>query len=230
MATSRALVMGCNGVLGRALTGSLRQRGWHIIGADVMWPKAETEVHEVLKMDTGASGWDRSVANMVETLPELDLVVNVAGGWAGGDIADSETLQTVDEMWKMNVMSSVAAAHIGANRVTPDGLVVLTGALGAMDETPGMISYGVAKAAVHHLVISYGDGLPNGADICAILPGIIDTPNNRSNMPDMSTDDWTPPEVIADEVCNWAEDEGRPSSGALVQIHTHRSKTEFVHS
>lgn len=85
----------------------------------------------------------------------------------------------------MNMLSSLAAAHVGARCAKPgvilqsrpllnsrlsDGVVVLTGALGAMDETPSMISYGVAKAAVHHLVISYPDGLPNGADICAILP------------------------------------------------------------
>ena len=81
-----------------------------------------------------------------------------------------------------------------------DGLVVLTGALGAMDETPDMISYGLAKAAVHHLVISYPDGLPNGADICAILPGVIDTPNNRSNMPDANFAEWTQPADIAEEV------------------------------
>jgi len=81
-----------------------------------------------------------------------------------------------------------------------DGLVVLTGALGAMDETPDMISYGIAKAAVHHLVISYSDGLPNGADICAILPGVIDTPMNRAGMPEANTDEWTPPDVIAEEV------------------------------
>ena len=78
--------------------------------------------------------------------------------------------------------------------------MVLTGALGAMDETPDMISYGLAKAAVHHLVISYPDGLPNGADICAILPGVIDTPNNRSNMPDADFNEWTPPADIAEEV------------------------------
>jgi len=130
----------------------------------------------------------------------------------------------------MNTVSSVAAAHVGARRAKSDGLVVLTGALGAMDETPSMISYGMAKAAVHHLVISYPDGLPNGADICAILPGVIDTPNNRANMPKASTEDWTPPAAIAEEVCKWAENEGRPSSGALVQIHTHTGKTEFVHT
>ena len=78
--------------------------------------------------------------------------------------------------------------------------MVLTGALGAMDETPDMISYGLAKAAVHHLVISYPDGLPNGADICAILPGVIDTPNNRSNMPDADFNEWPPPADIAEEV------------------------------
>ena len=77
-------------------------------------------------------------------------------------------------MWALDVLSLVNASTLLQNRYShvhsTDGLVVLTGALGALDETPGMISYGIAKAAVHQLVLSYADGLPNGADICAILP------------------------------------------------------------
>jgi len=225
-------VLGCNGVLGKEIVGRLRAlESWHIIGADVAnGAQAKNDDVEMFPLHSGSVGWADEVSKMVDTLPELDLIVNVAGGWAGGDIAASKTLLNAEEMWRMNMLSSLAAAHLGARCVKPDGLVVLTGALGAMDETPSMISYGVAKAAVHHLVISYPDGLPNGADICAILPGVIDTPNNRANMGDASVDDWTSPETIAEEVCKWAEDEGRPSSGSLVQIHTHEGKTEFVHT
>merc|ERR1711935_13714 len=156
----RAFVMGCNGVLGRSIVKHLNARGgWHIIGADVSTAVAENKDLEYLTLTADSSNWADEVSQTVEKLPELDLVVNVAGGWAGGDIASSETLLNVEEMWRMNMLSSLAAAHVGSRCVKSDGLVVLTGALGAMDETPSMISYGIAKAAVHHLVISYADGL-----------------------------------------------------------------------
>ena len=80
--------------------------------------------------------------------------------------------------------------------------MVLTGALGALDETPDFVAYGMAKSAVHQLVLSYEEnGIgEHGVDLCAILPGVIDTPQNRAAMPDANTADWTPPMHIASEL------------------------------
>jgi len=49
----------------------------------------------------------------------------------------------------------------------------MTGALAALDATPGMIGYGIAKAAVHHLVKDLSapnGGLPEGCKVTAVLP------------------------------------------------------------
>lgn len=49
----------------------------------------------------------------------------------------------------------------------------MTGALAALNATPGMIGYGIAKAAVHHLVKDLAapkSGLPSGCKVTAILP------------------------------------------------------------
>jgi dihydropteridine reductase len=54
-----------------------------------------------------------------------------------------------------------------------NGLLTLTGALAAQDATPGMIGYGIAKYAVHHLVkdlSAENGGLPKGCKVNAILP------------------------------------------------------------
>lgn len=53
------------------------------------------------------------------------------------------------------------------------GLLTLTGALAALDATPGMIGYGIAKASVHHLVkdlAASNGGLPEGSKVTALLP------------------------------------------------------------
>jgi NAD(P)-dependent dehydrogenase (short-subunit alcohol dehydrogenase family) len=57
-----------------------------------------------------------------------------------------------------------------------NGLLVLTGANASLGPTPGMIGYGMAKAAVHHLVKSLsseGSGLPAGSVVNAILPYVL---------------------------------------------------------
>lgn len=56
------------------------------------------------------------------------------------------------------------------------GLLTLTGALAALDATPGMIGYGIAKAAVHHLVkdlAAPNGGLPEGCKVTAVLPYVV---------------------------------------------------------
>lgn len=93
----------------------------------------------------------------------------------------------------------------------------MTGALAALNPTPGMIGYGIAKSAVHHLVYDLAQpngGLPEGAKVSAILPYVppplflkkliffpsritIDTPMNRKFMPKADFSTWTAPVDIA---------------------------------
>ena len=96
----------------------------------------------------------------------------VAGGWAGGG-ADSSLAGSAERMYKQNVETSIITATLASIYLKPDGLVVFTGAAAAVDPTPSMLGYGMAKAAVHHLVRSLGakdSGLPKGAKALAILP------------------------------------------------------------
>ena len=54
-----------------------------------------------------------------------------------------------------------------------DGILVLTGSASCIGGTPGMIGYGMAKAAVHQLTKSLalkGSGLPAASTVAAILP------------------------------------------------------------
>lgn len=66
--------------------------------------------------------------------------------------------------------------------------------------TPGMIGYGMAKAAIHQLTKSLaGDdsGLPSGSLSVAILPITLDTPMNRKWMAGADFSTWTPLEFVA---------------------------------
>jgi len=76
-------------------------------------------------------------------------------------------------MWKQSVWTSVIAANVAQTYLADKGLLVLTGAVPALGGTPGMIGYGMAKAAVHQLVKSLsmeGSGLPSESTVLAILP------------------------------------------------------------
>jgi NAD(P)-dependent dehydrogenase (short-subunit alcohol dehydrogenase family) len=53
----------------------------------------------------------------------------------------------------------------------------------------------------------------------AVLPSVIDTPANRSSMPDADHDAWVAPEAIAEVVHFLSSDASSPISGAEVPVY-----------
>ena len=163
---------------------------------------------------------------------KLNAIICVAGGWAGGNIAASEGLiHSCELMWKQSVQSSVIAAKLASQHLDSHGLLVLTGAKAALTGTPGMIGYGMAKAAVHQLtrsLASKGSGLPQDAKVAAILPVTLDTPANRAGMPKADFSTWTPCTAIAEQLYQWTQQAPTGENGTLWQVVTEHGKTEFL--
>eukprot|EP01089_Gocevia_fonbrunei_P016045 TRINITY_DN4885_c0_g1_i1.p1 TRINITY_DN4885_c0_g1~~TRINITY_DN4885_c0_g1_i1.p1 ORF type:complete len:139 (-),score=39.70 TRINITY_DN4885_c0_g1_i1:37-453(-) len=133
-------------------------------------------------------------------------------------------------MINFNIQSALASSHLAANFLQEGGLLVLTGAQAALNPTPGMIAYGITKAATHHLIASLVDpagGLSKGCSVVGILPLCLDTATNRQAMPDANFSNWTPLSVVADLLQKWSSGIERPGSGALITIETKDGKTSF---
>lgn len=128
------------------------------------------------------------------------------------------------------MQSSTIAAALAAHFLKEGGLLTLTGAKAALDGTPGMIGYGLAKAAVHQLTKSLateGSGLPKNASALAILPVTLDTPMNRKWMPKADTSTWTPLEFVAELFVKWTGGD-RPANGSLLQLITEKGETKVT--
>lgn len=126
------------------------------------------------------------------------------GGWAGGN-ANQDLAKNADLMWKQSVWSSSISATISSRFLKPGGVLTLTGADAALKGTPGMIGYGMAKAAVHQLTKSLAEeksGLPDNSLVVSILPITLDTPMNRKWMPKADFSTWTPSSFIAEYASN----------------------------
>ena len=184
---------------------------------------------------------------------KVDAIICVAGGWAGGSSASKglfsllfphgifsqalifvffvDFIKNSDLMIRQSVWSSLIASKLASKFLSEEGLLTLTGAKAALSGTPGMIGYGLAKAAVHHLVQSLSEpksGLPEGATALAILPITLDTPMNRKFMPDADFSTWTPLDFLAQTFLDWSNKKETPKSGSLVQVITENSQTKLV--
>ena len=83
----------------------------------------------------------------------------------------------------------------------------------------GMGAYAAAKSAVLRLTESLADELKGqGVRANCVLPSIIDTPQNRADMPKADTGRWVTPVQIAEVIAFLLSDAASGVSGAAVPV------------
>eukprot|EP01113_Clastostelium_recurvatum_P006266 TRINITY_DN1283_c0_g1_i1.p1 TRINITY_DN1283_c0_g1~~TRINITY_DN1283_c0_g1_i1.p1 ORF type:complete len:246 (+),score=62.38 TRINITY_DN1283_c0_g1_i1:49-738(+) len=222
------LVYGGCGSLGHEVVAHFKSKGWHTISVDLR--PSEISSASVVTQPSAKPADIFADVKKVVTEP-LQAVVCAAGGWAGGNIKDETLFEGVDRMLSVNLLPAVTASHIAAHLLAPKGMLVLTGSYAALTPTPGMIAYGLAKSATHHLVQSLataGSGFPEGGSVVGVLPITLDTPANRSAMPKADTSTWTPLGEVASKVQEWASGNGTPASGSLIKVETNNNTTTWT--
>jgi len=73
-----------------------------------------------------------------------------------------------------------------------------------------------ALEPAHALAVEYRD---EGVRCNAILPSVIDTPANRSSMPNADHDKWVKPAEIAGVVSHLLAEDSAPTSGAAIPVY-----------
>jgi len=227
--TRQFLVYGGCGALGKSIVEHFVSEGCDVISVDLV--ANEKANFNVVIDRNNLNDWNQQheeiinkVAKHLEGGKKLDGIFCVAGGWAGGNAGSKDYIKNCDMMWKQSVWSSSIAGNIAAKFLNENGVLTLTGAAPALSGTPGMIGYGMAKAAVQQLTKSLAgknSGLPKDSCVACILPVTLDTPMNRKFMPKADFSSWTPLEFVAELFYTWAtKHSDRPSSGSLLQIVT----------
>lgn len=128
----------------------------------------------------------------------VDALVNVAGGFQWQTVT-GDAFDAWDRMYAMNLKTAVLAtgAALPWLRLRPNARIVNVGATAALSAAAGMGAYAASKAGVIKLTEALAAELADaGINVNAVLPSIIDTPQNRRDMPDADPRAW----VRADDV------------------------------
>ncbi|XP_003220476.1 dihydropteridine reductase [Anolis carolinensis] len=229
----RVLVYGGRGALGSKCVQHFRAKDWWVGSIDLEANEDASASVVVKKTDSFLEQADQVTEDVEKLLGEkkVDAILCVAGGWAGGSAKVKSLYKNSDLMWKQSVWTSTISSHLATKYLKEGGLLTLTGAKAALTGTPGMIAYGMAKAAVHQLcqsLSSSNSGLPPGCSAVAILPVTLDTPMNRKFMPDADFSSWTPLDFITETFYDWVTGKDRPSSGTLIQVVTSGGNTQLT--
>jgi len=150
----------------------------------------------------------------------IDILVNVAGGFRWEKFEDGD-VETWDQLYAMNLRTAVVAskAVLPAMLERPAGRIVNIGAGAAAKARTGMGPYTASKAGVQRLTEALSDEFKDrGITVNAILPGTIDTPRNRLDMPDADFSRWVAPAQIAEVIAFLASEAGAAVTGAAIPV------------
>jgi NAD(P)-dependent dehydrogenase (short-subunit alcohol dehydrogenase family) len=223
-AVRTVIVTGGLGVLGKAVAQRFTQVGWQVAVLDRVHADAPDAAGALLLGDidlTDGSAAEGAMKKIRERFGRIDCLVNVAGGFRW-ELLDGGDLATFDKMYSLNLRTAVAASraalpHLkasGAGRIINVGAGAAAARAGA-----GMAAYTASKAGVHKFTESLADELKDaGVTVNAVLPGIIDTPQNRADMPNADTSRWVQPVDIAEVVVFLASPQARSVTGALIPV------------
>ncbi len=149
------------------------------------------------------------------------VLLNLAGGFTMAPLEETEP-HAWDRMWRMNATTAFLCARQGfpGMREAGWGRIVNVSAFPALElGSPGLSAYGAAKAAVLNLTRTLArEGVEDGITVNAVLPSIIDTPGNRSSMPDQDRSTWLDPSEIAGVFRFLASEEARIVNGSALTL------------
>ncbi|HEV2146678.1 MAG TPA: SDR family oxidoreductase [Longimicrobiaceae bacterium] len=227
-----ALITGGAGNLGRAVTRTFLENG-----ARVAVPFYKTDQPDALDALRGEFG-DRlfpialdlttergayaAVEQVLEWGGRLDTVAHLVGGWRGGMPLAETPIEVWDRMMDLNLKSAwlVARAAVPAMVRGGGGSLVFVSSRAARAGRTGHGAYAVAKAAVITLAeVLAEEHRADGIRVNAVLPGTVDTEDNRRAMPDADHSAWTAPEEIARVIHFLASDAAAAVSGAAVPVY-----------
>lgn len=221
------IVTGGAGALGEAVSAAFVAAGSNVVIADryanvAGQPQESASVVRV-EVDVLDESAVAELSNaVVERFGGIDGLVCLAGGFFG-DTALLETPPSrLREQLELNLLSAYTVIHA----VLPEmlsasgGSIVAVGSRPAVQPVSGTVAYGISKLGVVKLMESIdAEHRKQGIRANAILPSIIDTPNNRKMMPRADFSRWVQPTDIATVVRFLISDESIAISGAAIPVY-----------
>lgn len=219
--TRTLVITGGHGVLGRAVLEAAVAEGLHVAVIDHARGEAVPDgVLELGGVDlTDGAAAERAMSAVAERFGGIDGLLNIAGGFVWQTVDDAEPAW--ERMFALNVTTALNATRAALPHLkkSEEGRIVNVGANGALKSAAGMGAYAASKSGVHRLTESLAEELkPTSVTVNAVLPSILDTEQNRKDMPDADPAKWVRPADLARVMLFLASPDSRAITGALIPV------------
>jgi NAD(P)-dependent dehydrogenase (short-subunit alcohol dehydrogenase family) len=164
---------------------------------------------------------EAAAAGVIERFGSLDILVHAIGGFKGGKPLSETSIDTYDSMLNSHPRTTFIAckAVIPHMLAQGSGKIVTMASRSALEGQARQSAYSAAKGAVLRLTESLSDEVKSsGINVNCILPGVIDTEENRRAMPDADHSRWVQPESLSSVILFLCSDDARDIHGAAVPV------------
>jgi NAD(P)-dependent dehydrogenase (short-subunit alcohol dehydrogenase family) len=222
------MITGAAGNLGRAVAATFASAGASLVLVDIgdavlqrAYPGDDARRLLIAADLMSAASTAKAVETAFARFKRIDALCNIAGGFRMGPAVH----ETPADMWDLMVNLNAGTVLNTARAVVPkmlaagSGKIVNIGAIGGLSGHANMSAYSASKSAVIRLTEAMAAELrEKGINVNCVLPSIIDTPQNRADMPKADHGKWVAPEALADVIAFLCSDAARAIHGASVPV------------
>ena len=226
------IVTGAAGHLGQAVSRGFLSAGAHVVLVDrspdrlpEQYPSLVDSPAHMLATSVDQTEQARvqeMVDQVLERFGRIDVLANTVGGYRAGTPVHETSLQDWEFMLDLNARTAFIISHavVPAMLEQAYGKIVHVGSRAALQGNARAAAYSAAKSAVVRLTESLSSELKRqGINVNCVLPGTIDTPDNRAAMPNADHSRWVAPEALSDVIMFLASDAARAIHGAAIPVY-----------
>jgi len=225
-----AIITGATGGLGETVVRHFIDKGARVAAIGRNSSKLET-LKQKFNKDNGPDIFAADVTNPEEVkttfekisqkFNHIDILVNIAGGFAGGKSIAETGLEMWEKMLNLNLTSAFLCCRQAMSYMTEQGhgkIITIT-AMAALEPKPNRAAYAVSKAGVVALTQALAvEGQPVNVQANTIAPGIILTKANKDSMPDADFSKWVTPDRLAETILFLCSPEADDITGTIIRM------------
>jgi NAD(P)-dependent dehydrogenase (short-subunit alcohol dehydrogenase family) len=231
------VISGAAGNLGQAVTRRFLSEDYRVVALTQSGhPKQAETLRQVTENSSSldireldaASEADAQqlVSSLAASYSKIDAAVLLVGGFAMGGVAETDEA-LLDKMIELNFKSAylLARPFFLKMKQSGGGRIVLVGARTAVEahSGKGVLAYSIAKTMVVKLAdLLNVEGKAHQVITSVVVPNIIDTPQNRADMPDADFNQWVQPEEIAGVIAFACSPKANKLDEPIFKIYAHQ--------
>jgi NAD(P)-dependent dehydrogenase (short-subunit alcohol dehydrogenase family) len=226
------VIAGATGNLGEAVAHAFIEGGAHLALVDRSKGHLQRVFPELAGQDrhlltdcvdmTDPQTVQETVGRIRDKFNRLDVFVSVVGVYRAGSPLHETSLETFDFLLDVNARTFfiAAGAVVPAMLFQGAGRIIGVAARPGLRGTPNTSAYGASKGALIRLVESMAEELKHqNITVNCVIPGTLDTPQNREAQPQADHSRWVQPESLARVIVFLASDAAKDVSGAALPVY-----------